>query len=196
MNSKKHFISSRAPFSERGFSLVELIATIAIVSILAAVAIARTSSTHQQRQRAAARRVASEFNFIRNLAMASGRSTWAKVYPGNEFIEYSQTALAATPLASSAVAITDPATGRPMVTTLNSSTGDFNTSGVAIGTFLGSTSTAYVGFNWQGRPTTDTNTLLTSDASLTITAATSSVSYTTITLAVSSRDGAITLTMP
>lgn len=190
-------ISRRAPTPERGFSIIELIATVVIISVLAAVAITRTSNTYQERQRAVARRVVSELNFARELALATGRSTWVKVYPSNETIEYYQTALASSPLASTAVAITDPATHRSMSTLLNSASGEMNTSGVAIGSFAGSTSTtSWVGFDWRGRPTSDTNAVLTTDTSLTITAASGSVTFSDITITIAARTGAISITMP
>lgn len=186
----------RARNSGRGFSLVELIVTIVILSIIAAVAVARSSNTYQSRQRAAASVIASDLRYIRQQAVATGRQTWAKITPASELIEYFQNPAGASSTTGTATAITDPATGRDMSIALNTSSALLNSVGVELGTFDGATTVAWLGFDFRGRPTDSTPTPRTTDAVLSVTASQGSTTFAAITLTVTATTGDVNVTMP
>lgn len=196
MISSTLILSSRARSLGRGFTLLELIAVIAIAAIVAGIGILNSATSYQSRQRVSAQRVANDLRYARAQAVATGRSTWAKFLMSTNIIQYYQSSSVTTPLAATASTMTDPATGQTMVTTLNSASGEMNTSGVRLGTFNGATTTNWIGFDWQGRPTDDLNNLRTASVAITITASVGSTTYPACTVTVSPESGDVTLTMP
>ena len=182
----------RARTSGRGFSLVEVIAVLVIVSILSVSAWAVTQRSYQTRQRAAARQLVNDFMYIRELALTTGQNTWAKVYISSNKVRYYQTPLGAATTSSAATNLTDPTTGNQMITYLGTSSANSIYAGVSIGTFNGGTSsTNWIGFDWLGRPTDLNGTLLTAAIPITIT--TGGV-YSDITFTVQPETGLTTIT--
>jgi prepilin-type N-terminal cleavage/methylation domain-containing protein len=148
----------------RAFTIIELVAVIVILGVMAAVAIPAMSTSTQTRQRSAALMVARDLRYIRDRAMASGRPSWAAINPGTETITYSET------VSGSVTSIVDQATGTQMASRLGSGSDAGWYAGTAIGTFNASTTTTTIGFDWQGRPVDSLGALLTTDQTITITA--------------------------
>jgi prepilin-type N-terminal cleavage/methylation domain-containing protein len=148
----------------RAFTIIELVAVIVILGVMAAVAIPAASASTQTRQRSAALMVARDLRYIRDRAMASGRPSWAAINPGTETITYSET------VSGSVTSITDQATGTQMRSRLGSGSDAGWYRGADLGTFNGSSSTTTIGFDWQGRPVDSVGALLTVEQIITITA--------------------------
>lgn len=129
-----------------GFSLVELVAVLVMAAILAAVAVPAMGELGGSRAREAARLLARDLTYARELAMARGLTVWVSVNAGTE----TYTLLAETPGSpgrSGATTLTDPATGATFVRTLGA--GEF--AGVEI-TSAGIDGGSEIGFDWMGRP--------------------------------------------
>lgn len=180
----------------RGFSLIELVTVMVIIAILGGVAIASTSNTYQSRQRAATRQVASEFNYIRELAMSTGRATWAQVQPTTETILYYQTPAGSAINSGTAVAMTDPASGTTWSTVFGSATASQGYAGIDIGTFNASTTSQWLGFDYLGRPLDSTGALITSSVTITILAASGGFSNSANSVVISPDSGLITSNTP
>lgn len=143
----------------RGFTLVELVAVLVLTGILAAVALPAITTTERTKRAAAARLVASDLRFARQYAVATGTRTWVSFQVATD-----QWTIASedpdAPGRSGAQAIIDPATGRPMIQRLDTL---FKGEHLSNADFDGGTE---VGFDWLGRPLSQTEDALESTGSL------------------------------
>jgi len=133
-----------------GFTLVELIAVLLIVAILAAAAVPALDSVQRSRQVVAARMLLHGLTFARQHAVATGVRTWVVVDVGNQTWRI----LAENPLApgrGGAIALSDPGAASELAERLDA--GDFGDVRIVSAAFDGA---AEVGFDWLGRPLNST----------------------------------------
>lgn len=144
------------------FTLVELIAVMVIVGVLAAVAVPAISTTPTMRARVACRELARDLAFARVRSITTGVAHWVTFNTTADM--YAMLAESTTtPGRSGATAYIEPSTGVAFTRTLN--TGDFagvDLLSVTLGTG------AELGFDWRGRPLDSTSTLLTSQGIITL----------------------------
>jgi len=129
-----------------GFTLIELIAVLVIVGILAAAAVPAIDSVQQNRQVIAARALLHGLTFARQHAVATGMRTWVVV----DVSDQTWRILAENPLSpgrAGAIALTDPGLGADLIERLDS--GDFADVRILSAAFDGA---GEVGFDWLGRP--------------------------------------------
>ncbi|MCI0365427.1 MAG: prepilin-type N-terminal cleavage/methylation domain-containing protein [Phycisphaerales bacterium] len=137
-----------------GFTLIELIAVLVIVAIMAGVAAPTLSTMGVARSGMAGKQVLRDLTFARQRAVATGVTSWVVFNTGSE----SWSILAenpASPGRAGATVLTDMATGRPYSTTLG--TGEYVGVGLVSCTFDGNTE---VGFDWLGKPFNSAETAL------------------------------------
>ena len=158
-------IGSRAQSIGRGFSLIELVAIIVIVGIVSATAIGSINKSRQNRQRVGARTLAAGIACARERAMTLSRPEWVSFYTDTETATYAET------IGGAIVPIADPATNTQLCTVLGNSSDNAQFAEVGIGSVNGATSGSAIilGFDWQGRPTDASGTLISSDWSVTVT---------------------------
>lgn len=162
-DSMRPCLSGRAGTFRRGFSLVELVVTLAVVAIMAALAIPAVASLATSRRGFAARQLVRDLEFARRRAMATGLTTWVVFDAAAD--RYSVLVEnAASPGRAGAQPLVDAATGRTMVQQLNS--GDF--AGVDLITAAIGAG-AEVGFDFNGRPLDSTQTPLAADGVIAMT---------------------------
>ncbi|MBY0263723.1 MAG: prepilin-type N-terminal cleavage/methylation domain-containing protein [Phycisphaerales bacterium] len=172
----------------RGFTLVELIVVMIIIAIISATAVSAMSSTPQTRQRVGARLLVRDLLAARERAMSLGTPAWVRVDLTSELVEY----LAGATYAS-ALALSETGSGRPWRTRLHTSSDASSLVGVQLGTVNGSSSSPYImGFDWLGRPTDSSGTLLTSAVTITVTVS----GFSTASVVVQPNSGAVTYTLP
>ncbi|MFN0132120.1 MAG: Tfp pilus assembly protein FimT/FimU [Phycisphaerales bacterium] len=129
------------------FSLVELIAVLVIVGVMAAVAAPALTPTTSARSAMVAKTVARDVAYARERAISTGTGCWVVVVTASNSYSILQENCA-SPGRAGATVTTDPATpGRNFVQTLN--TGE--RAGVTI-TSVNLDGTAEVGFDWRGKP--------------------------------------------
>jgi prepilin-type N-terminal cleavage/methylation domain-containing protein len=150
--------------TRRAFSLVELIAVMVLISIMAAVAIPALGNLPSTRAATAARQLARDLTFARQQAAARGVSVWVVFSTTNE--SYSILAESvATPGLANALTINDPATGQPFVQRFMS--GEFTDVHLSSAS-IGGVASTHLGFDWLGRPQNLSGALLTSASSVSI----------------------------
>jgi type II secretory pathway pseudopilin PulG len=154
---------SRRPDQGGGFTLIELIAVIVIVMILAGVAVPSLNPLAGTRGAAAARQLLRDATFARQRAVATGTRSWLVFNTG----AHTWSILAedpASPGRASAAVLEDPATGEPFVVSVDAvpfvgvqlQSVDFDTN-------------VEVGFDWLGRPLNQTEAALTLPGSVVLT---------------------------
>lgn len=129
-----------------GFSLIELLAIIVIVVLLAGVAAPSIAAMSQSRAKMAARHLHRDMTFARQRAIATGTRSWVVFNTGAE----TWSILAENPSSpgrSNAVVLRDDATNAPFTQTLG--VGSFVGVQIVSASFDGNVE---VGFDWLGRP--------------------------------------------
>jgi type II secretion system protein H len=159
----------RVATSNRGFSLVELIVVMVLISIAAAVATAAMGSVGTTRQKSAARQLARDLTFARAQAILAGRTVWVVFDPAAETYSLLMEAVDSGGRGS-AVALIDPATGRPLRQALAS----LGHEGVTLNA-LSLEGGSEVGFDWRGRPKLDDSSYLSSPGLITLSGAAVSI---------------------
>lgn len=175
--------------SRRGFSLVELIVVMVLLAIVSGTAISAMSSTPQTRQRVGARLLVRDLIACRERAMSLGTPAWARFNLGaGSTVDY----LSGSTWAS-ATALSETGSGLPMRTRLDTASENSSLVGVRLGTVNGSSTTPYImGFDWLGRPTDSSGTLLTSTVTVTVTV----TGLNSASVVVQPNSGAVTYTLP
>lgn len=153
-------ICRRPHHADGGFSLIELIAVIVVVAILAGTAVPTLSFMTSSRSRMAGRQLLRDVTFARQRAVATGDRSWVVVDVNAE----TWSILAenpASPGRAGATVLTDMATGRPFTITLNA--GEFQ--GVSI-TSCNFDSGNEIGFDWMGKPLNSGSVALAADGTI------------------------------
>ena len=157
------FWGIRRPRAGGGFTLVELIAVLVIVAVLAAVSVPALNNATDTRATMAARVLLRDLTFARQRAMVTGTNTWVafdtNVHTWSVLAEDPE-----DPGRAGASVIPDPATGRTFTQTLNA--GPF--AGVLL---LGADFDGQpeIGFDWLGQPRNSTESDLDDEGSVTLT---------------------------
>ncbi|MBX3385184.1 MAG: prepilin-type N-terminal cleavage/methylation domain-containing protein [Phycisphaeraceae bacterium] len=153
--------SNRARTSGRGFSLVELIVVIVLISLLAAVAIPSLSRAADSRARAGVEQLRRDLEGARDMACHGGVRTWVVFSIAQQryecFIESPS-----NPGRAGRTPRTDPATGRPFSQPIGGP--DWSNVSLVSVSFNGGTEIA---FDWQGRPLSMAEQPLTSNGQVT-----------------------------
>nr|AQQ75241.1 hypothetical protein [uncultured bacterium] len=135
----------RSSARSAGFTLIELVAVIVIVAILASVA-AATMNLGSARSGLAAKQLLRDITFARQWSIATGRNSWVVFSPGSNL----WTILAedpANPGRLNATTMTDMATGKPYTITVG--VDDYVGVSIESCNFDGGNE---VGFDWLGEP--------------------------------------------
>ncbi len=144
--------TTRRPGTGGGFSLIELVAVMVIVGILAGAAVVTLSSATDNRATMAAKQLVRDLTFARQRAVATGTPSWIDFDPAPGAETWTVKAEDPVSVATGyldATELTDPATGQNFVQTLG--VGSF--AGVALSA-AGFDGYAILGFDWLGQPWT------------------------------------------
>jgi type II secretory pathway pseudopilin PulG len=143
--------------------LIELVAVIVVLAILAGVAMPTLNNVNDTRSGAAAKMLLRDMTFARQRAIATATVSWVVLNPATE----TWSILAenpASPGRANATVLTDMATGKPYITTIG--TGDFAGAGISTAAFDGQPE---VGFDWLGKPLNSTGGALSLSGSVVFT---------------------------
>ncbi len=130
----------------RGFTIIELIAVMVVVAILAAAAVPALGVLDSGRSRAAAKQIVRDIDYARARAMTTGTVSWV-VFDATANTYSVLAESVSTPGRAGATTITDPATQAPFTVRLNQ--GEFAGADLLTADFGGA---AEVGFDRLGRP--------------------------------------------
>lgn len=158
--SRTAHIRTRRSRESGGFTLIEMIAVIIVVGIIAAVTAPSIAHFADTRRTAAARLLYRDLLYAQQHAVATGARTW---------VRFDATADTWSVLAeqrdppglANAVILSDPTTASPMIITLGS--GDWRDAAIVDATFDGD---SLVGFDWLGKPLNASETDLAADGSI------------------------------
>lgn len=142
----------------RGFSLVELIAVVLLLSIMAAAAVPAVSRAAEQRAAAGVELVARDILYARDSASSSGLGTWLAFDTAQQRYTVYRENRTNLGRAGRQVAA-DPATGLDFIVRFG--VGDL--SGLTLTAFSAGTGSE-IGFDWQGRPKNQNEAALSSNA--------------------------------
>lgn len=144
------------PFVQRrsGLTLIELIAVIVILVILAGSAVPAMNRVSQSRAATAAQSLAADLTVARQYAVTSGRTVWVVFDTAAQHWSMLIEPLDGSGPADAEV-MDDPATGKPFVTELDQ--GPFVGVRIISRSFDGE---QRIGFDWRGRPQVDDETPL------------------------------------
>jgi len=137
----------------RAFTLVEVVAVLIIVGILAASAIPVLGRLDGKQGAGAARWALSDLAYARQRAVATGTRTWV-VFDTAQSAWSIRSENPGAPGRSGAATLTDPTTQQPMAVRLDSAMPGVS---IASASFDGA---AEVGFDWLGRPLNQSESLL------------------------------------
>jgi prepilin-type N-terminal cleavage/methylation domain-containing protein len=146
-----------------GFSLIEIVAVMSIVGILAVAAVPTLARLGDARASLAARQLLKDMTLARQFAVATGIRAWVTFDAAAETWSVLEED-PASPGRSGATVMTDFATGQPYTIEL----GDDSFSGVGI-TSATFDAGSEVGFDWLGRPLNAAETDLAADGTVTLT---------------------------
>lgn len=163
MSRQQTTVTNRRSVTGGGFTLVELIAVLLIVGVLAATAIPSLQKIASTRASMAAAKLLNDLTHARQLAIATGTRTWVVFDASAE----TWTVLSEDPTNPgrvNATVINDPATGGTFVQTLG--TGEFAGAQIISAAFDGNPE---VGFDWLGRPLNSAEGSLAAQGTVTLT---------------------------
>jgi len=140
------FARFRAQSPARAFTLIELIAVVVIVSILAGVAAVSFDSLGEREIKFAARQTAEHLQHLREHAQSLGRSTWAVFDIANNTVELREDDPDDPGFAGS-VPLVDPLTGRAAFIDVAE---DFGAAAAMTSASFDGDDT--FGFDWRGSP--------------------------------------------
>lgn len=129
-----------------GFTLIELVAVLVVAAIVGVTAAVQLGSIDATRASSAARALQRDITYTRERAMTAGLNHWMVFSVStNSYSVLADTA--ASPGRSSALTLTDPSTGMPMLQRLGSN--ESAGASIASASFEGASE---FGFDWLGRP--------------------------------------------
>jgi prepilin-type N-terminal cleavage/methylation domain-containing protein len=153
----------KRPRAATGFTLVELVAVLVIVAVLAGVAAPSLSAMNGTRGSAAARQLTRDMTFARQRAIATGTPSWVVFsIAGATWSVLAEDP--SNPGRAGATAVTDLATGRPYTQAV--STGEYIGVSIVSASFAGQSE---VGFDWLGQPLTSGGSVMTTQGTTTLT---------------------------
>ncbi|MBC7771283.1 MAG: type II secretion system protein [Pyrinomonadaceae bacterium] len=153
----------RRSIVDGGFTLVELIAVISIVGIMAAVCVPAISNLGSTRDAAAARQMVHDLSYARESSLCSGTRSWI-VFDASATTYSLRAENPASPGQSGASVMRDPSSGNPYSQAFGS--GEFAGIGIASASFDG---VPRVGFDWMGRPLNSSDASLSMEGSVMLT---------------------------
>jgi prepilin-type N-terminal cleavage/methylation domain-containing protein len=157
----RRFRPSRWSFARAGFTLVELIAVLVVLSVLSAVVVARINTMTSARAPMAGQVVLRDLAFARERAMNTGVTHWVTVNTINQSLVV-QAEQPPTFGYAGRITVTDPASGRPYQRFLNRD--EF--SGVRFSSAVYDSFT--IGFTRFGRPINPLGAVITTDSTISI----------------------------
>ena len=154
----------KQPYSQRGFSLVELIMVISIISLVTVIALPKVGLVIDDvSEKAVSDRLIEDMNLLRGMAMSQHDTTWLVVDQAQN-----QYSLWVGPYASR-VLIPDPDTGDSQVLDLDSAYAGVTISSVNFG------GSSEVSFNWWGTPSSAGTIVINGTRTITLVAETGMV---------------------
>lgn len=159
---RRHTLTGRARTLGRGFSLIELIAVLLVISIMAVAAVPAISRAADQRVAVASDLIVRDLNFARDSGTSTGLRTWVVFSVPNQTYTLSRESRL-SPGRAGRVTLTDASTGQSFVQALN--TGDLAGLSLASVNIAGSNEVA---FDWQGKPFGQNESALSSNGTITL----------------------------